>query len=1145
MKPSYFKGFSPPHSYSKGENYVERIQEKTEKGSEVETGSFKVSKSSQVLHGDRHRGSLYSRAERVAFDSCGRRRNDDLRDIPAQFWNELTVESAIDPELVNLNCRFIKGDEVYSTLLYAKPQSEIRRNDGRLKDKWLKKYSQIADDGALYFNGLDPHQNWEKDSEWGRLKPITPRIGLDGKTHKYESPVKPASYHPLYFRVTDEIWSKIATRYGVPMSGENFWQWIQKHPEITVNYTEGEKKALCLLSLGFPAIALPGIWCGRVGNKLIEHLHPDLMPIAKGRKFNILFDYEEKQKTRWQIFQATQRTGKCIQDAGGKCEVTLLPGKEKGVDDWVVSLGKKADKALTTLIGDSLTLTEYRQQFFIPARGLRKYKPDVRVNTKRLSDAVRLPTSGVVCLLSGMGTGKTYLMEKWRIEHPEERFLNNGHRIALLRNLSERLKTQMYSDLHSGDYGKAMALSVTADSLWKLSNNLEGYDCVFVDETAQYVAHLLQAKTLKEHRHEILEVLKYVVRNAKLLVLADAHLTDEVIDFFMSMRPSGEKPYIIQNNWLSGGRKVHWYEGGNPSAVVAKAEALVEQGKKVMLVSNSKKFIKKMEKDLIDLFPDKQFHIKTLHGDNSGSPENAVFIKNINEEVNVVYALLASPTLGTGVDIPDYHFDVVIGVFYSTTQAATDCAQQLWRYRPNVPMHIWVQPRPSFGYRETNPRKIKQDILWKNNSTGILIRIDPETGERKASDEWVLDTYCQIEARRGRSINNLRQDLRSLLEEMGNTIMPMGDEANEAARLRLKAAAAAIDEAHCLAVSHAADIDKTTYLNRQKKDYLSDTEVLECEKFRIWDTYGMEVTPELVKKDDVGKLIRKIIEFEGLLGEPESFTNDNGQIITAPPKIVSERDLNDREYYPICTDWGHRSLAWFTRDQLGLRALVHRLLKGEEYSQHCEDVIKLAEIAKQNAAKLKTVLGRTVSQKDSPTKIVGDLLSQLGLSTKSRRLGARGKQVRHYCLNCEDVAFNSKVLDYRTKKREERERRRLQEQEDNERHRRALQIRYGSIEPQSKVEQGLQPVVTPPKQDGSSNNFGGRDYQQHATHCTDEDELVTQEQLQVLKNIYSESTENARKMKEWVFWHFLLGSVRQLTQSMYWQIIDDFAFAAF
>lgn len=60
----------------------------------------------------------------------------------------------------------------------------------------------------------------------------------------------------------------------------------------------------------------------------------------------------------------------------------------------------------------------------------------------------------------------------------------------------------------------------------------------------------------------------------------------------------------------------------------------------------------------------------------------------------------------------------------------TVCAQQLWRNRPNVPMHVWVAPRPPFGYAETNARRIKEKILQKNEMTAFLIRIDRETGRR-------------------------------------------------------------------------------------------------------------------------------------------------------------------------------------------------------------------------------------------------------------------------------------------------------------------------------------------------------------------------------------------------------------------------------
>jgi hypothetical protein len=1021
--------------------------------------------------------------------------------ITGKFWYELTQGSAVSPQLAALNTRSIQGDEVYEALLYAKPENEIRRNDGRLKDYWLNRYQGLADNGGLYFSGLDPQQNWQQSMEWGRLKPNTPRLDKEGKPQKYESPLKPASNRVSYFRVDLQTWELVARRYNVPMpediiitaAGEavGFWSWVVNHPKIPIVFCEGEKKALCLLSLGFVAIGLPGIWGGRVGQAFLEKLHPDLMPIAqKKRKFIILFDYESRTKVKWEIFKATRRTGQCIINTGCLCEVALLPGSEKGVDDFVVAQGAKANQALTALIDDALSLKEYQHSFFIPIRGLRKYKPNVRVNVPKLGHAIKkLPDSGLVCLLSDMSTGKTWLGEKYRSDHPEERFLNNGHRVNLLKNLAKRLKTQMYSAINSGDLGRAQALSITIDSLHKLANNLQAYGCLFIDEAAQYLAHLLRSKTCKKFRAEILETLEYLVRNSKLVVLADAHLDDTTIDFFRAMRPETEQPFIIQNDWKSGGREVHWYEGDNSSALVGAVHGALLEGKKIIVVSDSKRFVKKLERSLHETFnsvsstledflideepnPDQetqQLKVWALTSENSGSEENVPLIEDITNSVKLFDVLITSPTLGTGVDIcggqGEYHFDAIFGAFHAVSQPATDCAQQLWRYRPNVPMHVWAAPRPPFGYKECNPRRIKEQILSNNEMTAFLIRIDRETGKRGAEKDWALDAYCEIEARRNRSINNLRQDLRSLLEEMANTIIPMGDKADAKAKDRMKAAGKAIDEEHCLAVNNAKDIDKRIFESRQRQDYLSPDEFLECEKYRIRDTYGKEVTPELVETDDGGKCIRKVANLEALLAMPgQTITDEKGREYLTPPQIVVEADQNDRENLPISTDWRNQSTAWLMRQRLGLRELLSELVNGLEYTDDTPLVRTVAERARNKASLVKAFLGRTISPDASNCKIVGELLQQLGLSTESRRLGSRIDRQYHYRLKAEEVNFAMEVIEYRQRKRDERERKRQEERERQQQYAAAMQTAWG-----------VQPVSTPPKKDGDLDNRGGVD----------------------------------------------------------------------
>jgi hypothetical protein len=138
---------------------------------------------------------------------------------------------------------------------------------------------------------------------------------------------------------------------------------------------------------------------------------------------------------------------------------------------------------------------------------------------------------------------------------------------------------------------------------------------------------------------------------------------------------------------------------------------------------------------------------------------------------------------------------------------------------------------------------------------------------------------------------------------MGNTIIPLGNDGDEGTSRWMKAGGIAIDEEHYRKVANAKDIDRRTYNSRQHQDYLKPEEVLECEKFRIQDTYGMSVTPELVEQDDGGRLIKKIVALEAILAAPfEMVADDQGREFVPPPAIVAERDKSERERLAICTD---------------------------------------------------------------------------------------------------------------------------------------------------------------------------------------------------------------------------------------------------
>ena len=746
-----------------------------------------------------------------AFDRADNNSSNSIQPHHFTEWRD----SSVDRHLTTLNISSLSGLTTHDYLLYALPDKD-RRNDGRLRDKFLKRYQHL-EHGGWYIAGLDPDTNWVSVMVWGRAKPDQPRTGSNGKLVKYESPPKTPN-RVTYFRIPLHIWNQVASRYGIkryhsPLALRltartqpvNFWSWVQSRIEIPIILTEGEKKAGALLSQGYAAISVPGIWGGREPKDPDQKLHHDLLPLAqKGRTFIILFDYDQKQSTREAVYKATLATAEAIEATGANCKVALLPGPEKGVDDFITARGDSASGTLSRIINNAHSVEDYRLIGNPADEELIKYAPDTALCVPYLPNAVEidLDRPGLTGISSGMATGKTSSVKIDRKNHPDGRFLVIGHRITLLRELSQanKLNTNLYLDLPAGQLDKVDSLSITVDSLYKLKTAANRYDCIFIDEARQVMIHALSATTCKQHRQEIIMNLWYFIRNAKRVIIADAHLDDNTVDFFRAMRPVGEAPLIIKNDHKSPSRDVYYYQGSDSSALVTKLITAVQQGKRVMVVSDSKKTILKLEAILIEKlgiksgFSSKQSEshnkvIWTIHADNSGSEENQHFIKNISSAVEDVDVLLASPSLCTGVDIQGNRFDEVYGFFNAVSLSATDCLQALHRYRKQVPLHIWVAPRPSFGYQNTNPKIIKQDMLQLSEFNGFLMGIDLETGEKTPVNGSCFDAYCQVQAKHNRSLNNLREHLHRLLARMGYNIIAVEDNTDDGAKSDLKDAA--------------------------------------------------------------------------------------------------------------------------------------------------------------------------------------------------------------------------------------------------------------------------------------------------------------------------------------------------------------------
>lgn len=188
----------------------------------------------------------------------------------------------------------------------------------------------------------------EDASVW-QAKLSEPRVDEKGKTIKYETP-KGNSSKAYLPSIPVEIREKISQRYKVeiPLEG-SFWDWLEQHPEIPIILTEGGKKALCLLSLGYVAIALTGVNGGyrskdAEGLPTQPYLIPDTARFCQPERKHVLaFDQDAKNETAQKVSCALAQFGRLLESSRGNVFVSSWDGsKGKGVDDLVVNAGIEA-----------------------------------------------------------------------------------------------------------------------------------------------------------------------------------------------------------------------------------------------------------------------------------------------------------------------------------------------------------------------------------------------------------------------------------------------------------------------------------------------------------------------------------------------------------------------------------------------------------------------------------------------------------------------------------------------------------------------------------------------------------------------------------------------------------------------------------
>ena len=921
--------------------------------------------------------------------------------------------SAVSSELTKLNTVSLKDFEPYDRLLYALPNNE-RRNDGRLRSKWLKRYGH-CEHGGWWCSGVDVLTG--EDAQWGQFKPdkpysyeekpkgFDPSDKIKNKLIKYEPPPEvPTEIFAL--KVPLSIWQAIANRYDVPLP-ENisltpegralgFWAWVIANPNIPLIITEGAKKAGAIITASYVAIALPGIFNGyrqpkdEFGRKIGKpYLIPQLQAFAqKDRKILFCFDNDTKSKTVINVSKAIAKTGKLFEQAGCSVSVITWSYPEKGVDDLIAARGQDC---FYDLYKARLPLSKFNLKSFLD---LSKYSP-LRVNQRYLDDNLVPPENAqIIALRSPKGTGKTEWLAKIvkQAIYTGQRVIILSHReqlaIALASRFGVDYRTELRTSITKGVFGYALCI----DSLHPHANppfNPSQWQgaLVIIDEVEQVFWHLLNSNTCQNNRVSIIDSFKQLllttVGTGGKVYLADADLSPIALDYVRSLIGFPVKTWVVENqhNPNIGKRKLITYSGNDPRELVADLVKAIERGDRVLVHTTGQKSRSKwgsinLESYLSKLFP----NLKILRFDSESVAEPGHRAYGCMGHLNAILPLydiaIASPVIETGVSIDiKGHFDSVWSIAQGIQTVDAVC-QALERLRDDVPRHLWVK-KTAKGNRIGNGATTIRGLLASTHKlTTANISLLQQAGIDEFNELEVnfspesLNTWAQRACVVNAGKNNYREQIVTKLLSEGYELKESttDSDSGEIVSEELKETRTANYREYCQEVGIVETPTDKQLEELKNKRAKTKTERHAERKGNLSKRYGVEVTPELVYKDDNGWYPQLQLHYYLTVGNIYLAKRDRRSLAR-----IKEQG-NNRVFKPD-----------LNKKQLSAQVRTLQLIEIEQFLNPDAEFTKdsLAdwfEMVLQLRYDIKTLLGVSINpEKDSAIAVAQRILKKLGL----------------------------------------------------------------------------------------------------------------------------------------------------------------------
>ncbi len=484
-------------------------------------------------------------------------------------------------------------------------------------------------------------------------------------------------------------------------------------------------------------------------------------------------------------------------------------------------------------------------------------------------------TAGVTLIRSPKGSGKTAALKnlvqniksfsetKLKTDFPRS-ILLIGHRQTLLREACNKLGLQCYLDSEPTNF-----YGVSLDSIGTKLNRKIGrppYDLILIDESEQVFSHLTSETITQKPGalSNIFKHLEYYLKASKSIIALDADLGNITISALRLLKNKEWKDSlrIISNESKTNIPKVPIHLFKSRGQLIEELIDALRRGEKCLVTSNTRARIDDIYLKIKEQVKGKYIKITS---DNSQDGEIIEFVKNINERAKEYDAILASPSLGTGVDITfpnnEIIFQNVFGFFEPFINTHTDIDQQLARVRHTNRISVHINPR-SFAI-ETDLNLITESLgrggiseaalTIADNGDYVVNKEDPllqiysaVVAYQNASKSNLLKNFCNLKAKQSINIIEVKKDKRKA--KSGNKKLKESRKERIDEQLKEYFIAAPLSEEEF----------RYLYARRLSKERMRIIDRIRLEKYLVEKSFDVKIDIELLQQIVDGNFLEKM-----------------------------------------------------------------------------------------------------------------------------------------------------------------------------------------------------------------------------------------------------------------------------------------------